>query len=487
VSEPRFNLVDEPWIPVVGAGRVSLGEVFRNPDLAGLGGNPLQKIALTKLLLAVVQAAWTPADEDEWKAAGRDGMATRTQEYLKAYRDDFWLYGPKPFLQIPAVAAGKLTPYGAVDPRVATGNTTVHTQGQTERSLDDADRAVLVVQLMGLGLGGKKTDNSVVLTPGYQGKTPTGKTGASLGFMGFLHTFPLGPTLQDSLYAQVVTRETLAGRADLPQGLGPVPWETPPSGEDCSVARALKESLMGSLVPFSRFVLLEDDGLRYTEGLAYKGYKEGRIEPSMSVDRLGKEPKVIWVDAEKRPWRQLTALLSFLGDNSKARFECAGLKMAIKRLGDLHWTNMSVWSGGLSVSSNSGEQFVSGADDFVDSEVQIESSSMRGDWYARLSVEMAALEELADHVKKCTWQVHKAMKAEPDKVAAQASNLFWHLAEGQFPALLVACKSQEAARNQRKDYVRLAHQAYNAFCPHDTARQIEAWAAHRPNYAKYLG
>ncbi|MCL5254743.1 MAG: type I-E CRISPR-associated protein Cse1/CasA, partial [Gammaproteobacteria bacterium] len=51
--ENRFNLVDEPWIPVADYGRVSLRQIFTNSDYRALGGNPVQKIALLKLLLAV--------------------------------------------------------------------------------------------------------------------------------------------------------------------------------------------------------------------------------------------------------------------------------------------------------------------------------------------------------------------------------------------------------------------------------------------------
>ena len=39
----RFNLIDEPWIPVADVGRVSLAQMFGNPDYRALGGNPVQK------------------------------------------------------------------------------------------------------------------------------------------------------------------------------------------------------------------------------------------------------------------------------------------------------------------------------------------------------------------------------------------------------------------------------------------------------------
>ena len=43
-QENRFNLIDEPWIPVTGKGNVSLREVFSRPDLSNPGGTPLEKI-----------------------------------------------------------------------------------------------------------------------------------------------------------------------------------------------------------------------------------------------------------------------------------------------------------------------------------------------------------------------------------------------------------------------------------------------------------
>jgi len=88
----KFNLVDEPWIPVAGKGLVSLSKIFSDPSLFALGGNPVQKIALTKLLLAIAQTAYTPKDAEDWKNLGASGMAKETLAYLTAKKDLFWLY-----------------------------------------------------------------------------------------------------------------------------------------------------------------------------------------------------------------------------------------------------------------------------------------------------------------------------------------------------------------------------------------------------------
>ena len=44
-TENRFNLIDEPWIPIVDIGNVSLKQLFTHPEYRALGGNPIQKIA----------------------------------------------------------------------------------------------------------------------------------------------------------------------------------------------------------------------------------------------------------------------------------------------------------------------------------------------------------------------------------------------------------------------------------------------------------
>ncbi|MDH8420628.1 type I-E CRISPR-associated protein Cse1/CasA, partial [Klebsiella pneumoniae] len=97
--ENRFHLIDEPWIAVVDVGLVSLTDIFSQPELRALGGNPVEKIALTKLLLAIAQAAATPTDDSDRQQMGWQGMAHCCLQYLATWHDRFYLYGEKPFLQ----------------------------------------------------------------------------------------------------------------------------------------------------------------------------------------------------------------------------------------------------------------------------------------------------------------------------------------------------------------------------------------------------
>lgn len=488
--ENRFNLIDEPWIPIADVGRVSLKQIFTEPTYRALGGNPIQKIALTKLLLAIVQAACTPQDDNDWKDLGATGLAQNCLTYLEKHHDRFYLYGEKPFLQMPAIAAAATQSIGAVLPEIATGNTTILNAIQIETELSDVDKALLIVQLMGFGLGGKKTDNSIVLSTGYSGKSndkgkaSTGKAGVSLGFMGFLHNFLQGESLLESLWLNLFTQEQIQ---NLPyaNGLGVAPWETMPKGEQCETAKGLQNSLMGRLLPLSRFCLLNDKGLHYSEGITHLDYKSGMIDPSVAINPATKPAKVLWVDTERRPWRFLTALLSFMEANSGG-FECPYVRHGLLRARTVV-PKLGLWSGGLRVSSNAGEQYVSGSNDFVESLIFFDNVDLGEPWYNALKLEMAELDQLAKIVYGATMGYFKSQKAEGKNQAAMASNLFWQLSERKFQDLVNACgQGEEQTKTLRKDFAQFSSTAYNNYCPNDTARQLNAWAENLPNFGKYL-
>lgn len=498
MTENRFNLIDEPWIPVVDVGRVSLRQLFSHPEYRALGGNPVQKIALTKLLLAIAQSAYTPQDNYDWAQLQPSGMAEKCLEYLDRWHDRFFLYGNKPFLQMPAIKDAAVQPFGAVLPEVSTGNTTVLTQGQIEKPLTDADKALLIVQQMGFALGGKKTDNSVVLSPGYQGKKnekgkpSTGKPGASVGFMGYLHNFLMAETLWTTIWHNLFTQEHIAELKIFPTGLGTPPWERMPAGEQCPTAEELKTSLIGRLVPLSRFCLLDDKGLHYSEGIAHLGLQEGIVDPSVSADFSATKPRAIWVDPEKRPWRVLTALLSFLSVNSTNKFSCLQLRLGLTRA--MHRSEtIGIWSGGLRVSSNAGEQYVAGSDDFVESLIQLHCSILGEQWFTNLQLEMELFEKLASQVWSAVYNCHKREIKDSkerdnraDSLAKNAQNLFWQLCEQKFQDLVYACDSLEKVQSLRPVFASFVYKAYDTYCPRETARQLDAWAKNRPKLGKYL-
>lgn len=499
-----FNLLDQPWIPVADVGRVSLRQLFAEPAYAQLGGNPVQKIALLKLLLSIAQAAYTPKDQDDWLALGSDGLAQKCLAYLDQWSDRFDLYGEKPFLQMPAIAAAKVQSYGAVIPEISFGNNTVLMQSQVEQSLDDANKALLLVTLMGFALAGTQTDNRVVLTHGYagkkskeKGKQPTTKAGSFIDFKGLLHNFLFGQNILSSIWLNLFTQEQITNKKVYTAGLGVPPWEEMPTGEDCLVAQRLKSSVQGRLVPLCRFCLLTDTGLHYSDGIAYTGFKEGAIDPSVAINHVGKDIKVLWCDPDVRPWRRLTSLLSFVKQSESQGFECWQVSAHLDRTRDLGKdSRFGLWSGGLSVTpSLSGEHKVSGKNDYVESVVWLDSNQLGATWLTNLKQEMKAIEEsLANNLHGRVSGFYKDQKVSGNGLATKVADLakaqFWQMVERDFQTLVDHCENDdESIKERRRLRLRFAgytQSVYDQFCPKDSARQLDAWAKNRPNTSKYL-
>ena len=483
----KFNLVDEPWLPMEGQGLLSLHDIFARPDAANPGGSPVQKISTFKLLLAICQAALTPKKESDWESLSPEKLAEAAVSYLEKHKDEFWLYGDKPFLQMPSAAGAKIASYSAFNPEIASGNTTVLLQSQIQDVLSDAERACLLIRLQGFATGGKKVDNTIVLSPGYE-KTKGAPAGPSLGFLGFLHTLVLGDSLRETLWLNLFTEEFVQSMKVFSGGVGTPPWEKNLLGENCPAAQALCSSLMGRLVPMSRFCLLSDAGIHITEGVRHKGYKEGVADPTVSVNFSGKDPKALWVDPDKRPWRNLVSTLSFLKGFSADDFVCPQLRLAISRI--RHMETAHIWSGGIRVSSNAGEQYPSGNDDYVDSQTDIPCEYLGETWFVRFAKEMEKLEWLEKALYASVAGYCTALKLEGAKKqkSAQATSVFWQKAEVLSSELIDECgqSDPEQLKKLRLRFYGIARTVYDQVCPHETPRQLTAWVSHSIGSGKYL-
>lgn len=486
-----FNLIDEPWIPIAGAGLVSLKEVFESAEYSELGCNPVQKIALMKLFLAIAQSAYTPKDEVEWKELGAKGVADACLSYLDKWHDRFFLYGDKPFLQMPAVIDAGLKKYGVLLPNVSTGNTTVLNQSQVERPLTCAEKAMLLVRIMNFSLPGKQTDNKLILTPDYRGKfnekgrEATGSSGPSVSAKGLLHSYLITSSLQETVWLNVLAHDDVVRCGQYPQGIGVAPWECMPIGEDCTTAQSLKATLMGRLVALSRFCLMTDDGVHYTEGLLHLNYKEGVSDPTVAVNYSAKEPKALWSNPENRPWRELTSLLSVVSQEQVDGFHCLQLSVGLRRIRDLN-LRFGIWSGGMRVSNKSGEHYMTINDGYVESTTWLNSNDLGDIWYSKLKQEMQSLDKLSKMLYGKVIAYFKEQSVEGKKQAAQASNQFWLLCERNFQQLIDVCDEQDSLIKLRYLFAEYVSRVYDEYCPKNTTRQIECWAKCRPNLFKYI-
>ena len=512
-TENRFNLIDEPWIPIVDMGRVSLKDIFSHTHYRALGGNPVQKIALTKLLLAIAQAASTPKDDKDWAELGANGLAAKCLAYLDKWHECFWLYGEQPFLQMPDVinlitkrmqikktAAKKNTQVMEAEaeslpksfgtgfyPDLPSTNNTILSQTQVDRSLSDAEKAVFIVSLMNFALGGKRVEKGLTNFSGQvYGALHSAKAAPSLGnYVGYLHSFLMGNNLQTTLWLNLLTEEKINNLKYWMHGLGVPPWETMPKSEKCEVADKIKNSYMSCLIAMSRFVYLVDQGIYYLEGIQYPSHLEGWREPSISIDDSQIKIKLLWVDPHKKPWRELTSLLSFINANNQVGSDCQQIRFGLSRARQNN-IDIGIWSGGLKVRANSGDQSVKQDDDFVESLIILPNEDFGESWFVNLQFEMTELDQLSSIVYSATLNYFKSQQMKAKGQAGLASNLFWQLCERKFQDLVNVCDDTEQAQSLRKNFAGFANQAYDTFCAKDTARQLDAWAKNRPNLGKYL-
>lgn len=493
MKQNSYNLIDEEWIPIANRGKVSLRTIFSQADLPNLGGNPVEKISLLKLLLSIAQASYTPKDDADWERLDADGMSKACLEYLEKWHDAFYLYGEKPFLQMPAVEKASTVPFGAAMPDIATGNTSVLTEISVEKELDNSQKALLLLTLMSFALGGKKTDNTCILTRSYtgksneKGKASTSPSGSSLAYMGLLHNFYMGKNIQETLYFNLLTQEDILEEKVFASDLGKAPWEEMPEGEDCPRAKDLKNSLQGRLIALCRFCLLTESAMHYTEGLKHLDYKAGMIDPSGAGNLFEKTPKVLWVNPDKRPWRSLTSLLSFLSE-SKKTMDCLQLRLTLPRIKQKA-EHIAIWSGGLSVSSNAGEQYVAGNNDYLESSIFIPIEFMDEESYLLFSSEMLELENISKILYSSVSKFYKELnldKNQTKEIANKACLIFWDLAEKKADLMFDACEKKISLLPIRKEFVSCANKAFQSICQVETARQLEAFVVSEPNFSKYL-
>lgn len=491
--DPSFNLVDHPWVPVVGLGLVSLMEIFTNPEIMRLAGSPMEQLTNMNLLQAISQRAATPKDDDSWEKMGPRVMARKCAAYLDRMRPRFSLYGEGAFLQMPQLSKARKRGYEYYMLGVAAGDTTVLTHSQLAPELTDALRAQTLLLNSSAGLGSRRVDNTIVLSPGVK-KTPTARPGPSVGATGYLHSMVIGRTLWDSLWLNQLTEEDIAGMAVWKNGLGTPPWEQMPEGEECERAIELQHSYMGRLVPLSRFMLLAEDGIHCTEGIRHPSYLEGYVSPSMTADFSGEKPRVLLTDPERKSWQVMPALLSFLKRNpARKGWYCPLLGKAVPRLVERAVTSrFGIWSGGIRVSNTANNQYLSGKDDMVESTVMLNTSWINSYWFDQLEKAMGRLEDMSQAVFASVQNYYAAQRVhDPKPRAREAASIFWEKAGVHARELYAACaaaggsaENAGAMDEVMRKMARCARAAYSLYCPQGTCRQIALWAKYSPNLNK---
>jgi CRISPR system Cascade subunit CasA len=486
--ENRFNLIDEPWIPIAGKASASLCEVFTDASLPALGGTPIQKLSLLKLLLAIAQRTITPQNNEEWRTLGAMGLGKACCAYLEDHRSLFYLYGNQPFLQYPILAQWKTTkgevlpimPMGrSYHPDIPSDNDTVVNQIQLNRVPDDAQRALFIISVMNYSLGGKRVAEIPALSSSFENKGKNAKPGPSLGnYTGYLQSCLWGRSVLETVWLNLMTRWELSMIPQWAHDEMIPPWEEMPKGEDDEIARRLAVGFMGTLVGLSRFVLLQGDGILYAEGLQYPSHKEGWTEPFM-VFRGERQAK--FLEMGKKPWRDLDALLSLSLVNIDRGVSCQQIQLLLLRARN-SIPCFGVYSGGLKVRGSMGDQSVKQTDDFIDSVVWLDSAILGEGWFLTLEAEMKWLEKTAFDLKTSVFKYYKELRKQKILQCELAESDLWSYCERRFQTIVDGCRKPELLQGINLEVVRQAEYLYDTYCSKETARQLVLWVKHRPNF-----
>jgi CRISPR system Cascade subunit CasA len=463
-----MNLVDNAWIPVSGmdgkSRLVSLMDVFKEGEtIADLSANPCQRIALMRLLICIAQAALDgPADEEDWRQC-RSQLPAAAADYLNRWRHRFNLYGDHAFLQVDGLDALDNSLVDKLDFSMASGNNpTLYDHAATPRGRVDSDANLalnlLVYQTFSPGgligsvtWAGTETSRSSEHAPCLEGS--------------LLHTLLRCRTLLDTVRRNMLTRVQILA---MPSGEWGKPcWELAPVTRD--TLKGISASYLGRLVTMPRCIRCNRDSATLTlaDGIRYPKFPEYR-EPSATVriiKRGGIETQAyLPVNLAKHPWRELGAILSLAGVDQK------GGPLVISRLRLLNIAAFDVWTGGLAADKSKlldmAEWAFSLPSDLLDSLAL--TAYQKGVLLAEAgsTALRSAIKKYADFVNSDMIWMQNAQQRYWSNLDRRCETLANCVATG--------------AERMKEEWHPVVHAAmrtaYSQTCPHETPRQIEAYA-----------
>lgn len=491
-----MNLTTDAWIPIVwndgGPGIVCLCEAFeRGHEIQDLAVRPHERIALMRLLICVTQAALDgPEDHDDWKGC-QSRIVPSALEYLNRWRHAFELFGKgQRFSQVanlkkPAKESdedeGEGNSTSKLDLALATGNnsTLFDNAGGSERAFTSGGVALMLTTFQCFSPGGRI---GVTLWNGNEtaGKGSSDHAPCLAG--GMLHALLRGDSLLATLHKNLMTKQQ-AEQFFGQDAWGRPVWESIPTGlADTQAVRNANGTYLGRLVPLTRAVRLEDDcqSLILANGLEYESYADGWREPSATiVTRTVKgQPARVVLPAsfEKAAWRELHAL------TVKAVGQNPGGPAALQNISDVE--AFDLWVGGLVANKAKPVDTIESVF-HVPAAMLAETSQMVYEQGVRYA------ERVEFQVKRAVSVYHKELgdnlerpetRKRRQQIQSNAAAQFWTDIERDLPRLMEVAAAPESLGSGWNKTAwgqcvwRAARAAYERACPHETARQIRAYA-----------
>jgi CRISPR system Cascade subunit CasA len=486
-----MNLTSDPWIPVVWedgrAARVSLEDAFRRGhQIRDLAVRPHERIALMRLLICVAQAALDgPKDRAAWRTCA-ERLPAAAAAYLERWRHAFELFGDgQRFMQVGDIRPVRIAAddegnsVSKLDLALATGNnsTLFDNAGGAGRAFTPADVALLLLTFQNFSPGGLIGDVS------WRGRSMGRSSNhAPCVVRSVAHAYIAGQSLLETVHWNLLTREAI-GQRGIEWGR-PV-WETmPESPQDNGNAC---HTYVGRLVPLSRTVWLgEASEMVLGNGLGYEGFPGWR-ETAATVllrTRAGQEERhTLSLSVAKALWREVPAL-SVL---DRAGREPLGGPLALGNLDGV--ARCDVWIGGLVADK---AKLV----DTVEALFHLPAGMFADAGQKRYQEGVQQAERHAGRLGRALSAYHRELKDELDgefwkhgaKVKQKAASHYWTAVEQHVSDLLAVVEKPDllhpggvadptwSQTAWGKAVFAAARAAYELACPHETPRQMKAYA-----------
>jgi len=500
-EDNAYNLIDEPWIPVLmqdGTNHVvSLGEIFADESgtIADLTLNPYERIAIFRLLLCIAQAALPIAqinDERSWFSVQGE-IGSLSLNYMEKWHDHFYLYGTNSFVQIDCLEAGETIPYTS---RLLLNSAHHFGSPLFSRNIDTSGKTIYTPSLLAVAL-------LSYLNFSASGGTPTCKwNGEKTNHIGAiaspcrgqskLFTIVVGNSLLQTIWMNLLTEKQLKVSG---LTLGRPCWEFKFNNCQCiedeahewlgtilNASRNVSQpTWLGSLVPLSRFVKLNQDTCRclICEGFKYPQATLWREPQATFVTDSAGIIRCLYVNPNREPWRDLSSILEL-------RLSKGG-PIALEHLSTLaeyntKMQNFTIWTGGMYSKADRDQDMYVGEWYFTCPIFMLRKTSL--DQYHR-AVELATRQWFCHSSSRPDLGLKAATKDYATYMKIDKASRFFIPAERIYWDILAQPENQKLVQdiNSRNYYTdwkaatrKAAEEAYRRVCPAVSARQMEAFA-----------
>ena len=496
-----MNLTTEGWVPIVWdngkPGIVSLREVFQlGGQIRDLAARPHERIALMRLLICIAQAALDgPADYDDWKDC-QPHVAPASLEYLDRWQYAFELFGDgQRFLQISELEKaaknaanmdGETNMVSKLDLALATGNnaTLFDNGGGENRIFESAQLAASLLSFQCFSPGGR-----IGLALWHEeetaGKRSSDHAPCLAGSM--LHAIIRGEDLESTIHLNMLTKSQVADLfGDLHWGR-PL-WEAfPESQADTNNISNATSTYLGRLVPLARAVRLDHDcrTMILANGLKYMPYPAWR-EPTATVvvgkSKGNSNRNVVRASLQKAPWRELHSLtVKTISQNTN------GGPLALQNIKGDH--PFDLWVGGLVADQ---AKLV----DTLESVFHVPAAMLTEPSQRAYEAGVSHAERTEFRLRRAISVYHKELGDDLDRaemlerrqrIQYSATFQFWTSVERCVSDLISVAENPAQLGLDAAWYKtgwggavwEAALAAFEAGCPHETARQIRAYALGR--------